>query len=63
MVHNQNGVFYPAWYEGDWQRQNEVMAHSYHLADYVFWQSEFCRRTANMFLGKRKGPGEVLYNA
>lgn len=63
IVHNQNGVFYKAWYGGDWQAQNRHMALSYHLADWVFYQSEFCRRSADLFLGPRSGPGEVLYNA
>ncbi len=63
IVHNQNGVFYPAWYDGDWKAENARMARTYHQANYVFWQSEFCRRTSNLFLGTRSGPGEILYNA
>ena len=63
IVHNQNGVFYPGWYASDWQAQNARMADAYHLADHVFWQSNFCRRCADRFLGKREGPGEVLFNA
>lgn len=63
VVHNQNGVFYPAWFDGDWKAQNARMARSYHLADHVFYQSEFCRRAADRFLGQRQGPGEILYNA
>jgi glycosyltransferase involved in cell wall biosynthesis len=63
IVHNQNGIFYAAWYKGDWQAQNARMARTYHQAAYVFWQSAFCRRSADVFLGERSGPGEVLYNA
>ncbi len=63
LVLNQNGVFYPGWYAGDWQGQNAVMAEAYHRADHVFWQSEFCRRSADKFLGQRSGNGEVLLNA
>ena len=63
IVSNQNGVFYPAWYGGDWRAKNAGMARAYHLADHVFWQSAFCRRAAERFLGAREGPGEVLYNA
>ncbi|GAB4392178.1 MAG: hypothetical protein Tsb005_05110 [Gammaproteobacteria bacterium] len=63
IVYNQNGVFYPAWYEGDWRLANANMARAYHLADYVFYQSEFCRESANIFLGQRQGMGEILYNA
>ncbi len=63
LVHNQNGVFYRAWFAGDWRARNADMARSYHRADYVFWQSAFCRYAANHFLGPRDGPGEVLFNA
>ena len=35
----------------------------YHAADYVFWQSNFCKKSADRFLGERVGKGEVLYNA
>jgi glycosyltransferase involved in cell wall biosynthesis len=63
IVLNQNGVFYSGWYAGDWQRENSFMASAYHRADYVFWQSEFCRRATNLFLGRRERAGEVLFNA
>lgn len=63
IVHNQNGVFYAGWYSGDWRAQNRTMARSYHAADWVFYQSDFCRRAADRFLGARDKPGEVLYNA
>lgn len=63
IVHNQNGLFYPAWYRGDWRGENARMARTYRQAAHVFWQSEFCRRGADHFLGPREGPGEVLYNA
>ncbi len=63
MVHNQNGLFYPGWYTGDWRMQNRRMARTYHQADHVFYQSEFCKRSADQFLGERSGPGEILYNA
>ena len=63
IVYNQNGVFYPAWFKGDWQAENRRMAVAYHAADWVFYQSEFCRRSADRFLGPRRGAGEILYNA
>jgi glycosyltransferase involved in cell wall biosynthesis len=63
IVLNQNGVFYPGWYAGNWRGMNAQMANAYHRADYVFWQSNFCRRAANKFLGQREGPGEILFNA
>jgi len=63
IVHNQDGVFYPAWFRGNWQTRNARMARTYHQANYVFYQSEFCRKSAAKFLGDREGPGEILYNA
>ena len=63
IVLNQNGVFYPAWYKTDWKQQNLKIASIYHSADYVFWQSNFCKIASDKFLGKRLGQGEVLYNA
>ena len=63
IVHNQNGVFYPAWFDGDWEAENARMAQAYRSADLVFFQSEFCRRAADRFLGPLSGAGEVLYNA
>lgn len=63
IVFNQNGVFFAGWYAGDWRAKNAEMARAYHLADHVFWQSEFCRRAADRFLGNRVKPGEILYNA
>ncbi|SNC62151.1 Glycosyltransferase involved in cell wall bisynthesis [Polynucleobacter victoriensis] len=63
LLVNQNGIFYPGWYSGDWRFMNKKMSIIYHHADYVFWQSTFCKNAANQFLGFREGPGEVLFNA
>jgi len=63
IVVNQSGTFYAGWYKGDCQAANDEMAHGHHLADHVFWQSEFSRLSTGKFLGERAGAGEVLYNA
>lgn len=63
LVLNQNGVFYPGWFGSNWATHNLTMSKAYHSADHVFWQSEFCRRSADKFLGTRNKPGEILYNA
>ncbi len=63
IILNQNGVFYPSWYPNKWREKNKAMAEIYQKADYVFWQSNFCRHSADYFLGKRNLPGEVLFNA
>ena len=38
------------------EEKNLEMSNIYHQANFVFWQSEFCKNCANKFLGKRKGP-------
>lgn len=63
IILNQNGVYYKAWFKGNYLERNELMANGYHLADYVLWQSRFCKKTSDKFLGKRKGDGEILYNS
>lgn len=63
IVLNQNGVYYSGWYSGNWKKMNKDMSSAYHNSDYVFWQSQFCKKSADKFLGLRKGKGEILYNA
>ncbi len=63
IILNQNGVFYPAWFKGNYQKMNLINKFLYHSADYVFWQSEFCKKASDKFLGQRRGSGEILYNA
>lgn len=62
LVLNQNGVFYPGWYPVGWERENARMAKVHGAADYVFYQSEFCRVCAEKYLGPRKGASEILFN-
>jgi len=63
LVWNQNGVAYPGWHGPGWERTNQPMAKILQAADYVFYQSRFCKLSADRFLGERLGPWEILYNA
>jgi glycosyltransferase involved in cell wall biosynthesis len=62
LVWNQNGVWYPACYGPDWEKVNKPMRRMLHAADYVFYQSQFCKLSADFFLGERQRPWEILYN-
>lgn len=62
IVLNQNGVAYPAWHPQGWDEANRPLAAAYHAADHVFWQSDFCRVSADRYLGARLGSGEILFN-
>jgi glycosyltransferase involved in cell wall biosynthesis len=63
IVLNQNGVYFSGWYGNGWESKNNKLVPAYQLADYIFWQSEFCQVSANKYLGKNNTPGEVLFNA
>ncbi len=64
IVLNQNGVYYPAWYkERDWKKKNAWLRRYHELADYVIYQSRFCRDCAIRFIDPPERPHEILYNA
>jgi glycosyltransferase involved in cell wall biosynthesis len=62
LVWNQNGVAYAGWHGPGWEWVNRPMAKLLHAADYVFYQSEFCKLSADHFLGPRQDQWEILYN-
>ena len=62
VVLNQNGVAYPGWYGPGWEQANRPLRRLLHLADYVIYQSHFCRQAADKFLGPREGAFEILHN-
>ena len=63
VVVNQNGVAYPAWHGAGWERTNAPMAALLPLASHVFYQSRFCKDTADRFLGVQPAQWEILHNA
>ncbi len=62
FVWNQNGAAYPGWYGGGFELVNAPRARLLHEADHVFFQSAFCKVSADRFYGERAGPWEVLHN-
>ena len=62
IVLNQDGVAYPGWHGPGWERTNEPLAELLHAADHVFFQSAFCKRSADRFLGDRQRAWEILHN-
>ena len=62
LVWNQNGVAYPAWDSDNYKATNSKMAYLMRMADYVVYQSEFCRHSADKYLGAVRVPNKVLYN-
>ncbi len=60
---NQSGVAYPGWAGAETEAINARFRRALLAADHVLYQSEFCRRSADEFLGEPRGSWEVLYNA
>ena len=63
VVVNQSGVAYPGWAGAETERINKPFRRALLAADHVLYQSEFCKRSADEFLGEVNGTWEVLYNA
>jgi glycosyltransferase involved in cell wall biosynthesis len=63
IVVNQSGVAYPAWAGAAAGAINRQFRRALLAADHVLYQSEFCKRSADEFLGEPKGSWEILYNA
>lgn len=63
VVVNQDGVGYPGWAGNRTEAVNRPLRRSLHAADHVLYQSEFSKRSADRFLGERRGSWEVLPNA
>ena len=62
LVWNQNGVAYPAWAGKDTKRYNGPMRRFRAKAEYVIYQSAFCRDSAEFFLGHSGAASEILFN-
>jgi glycosyltransferase involved in cell wall biosynthesis len=64
LVWNQNGVYVPWTYAPDiMDAGNAHFRAMMARADYVLYQSEYCRRSAERFVGPYTGRWEVLPNA
>lgn len=62
FVLNQNGVAYPAWHGPGWEKKNRPMSFLLQQADYVIYQSTFCKISADRFAGACQAPWEILAN-
>jgi glycosyltransferase involved in cell wall biosynthesis len=63
VVVNQDGVGYPGWAGDETENVNRPYRLALLAADHVVYQSDFCKRSADVFLGPPRGTWEVLHNA
>lgn len=62
IVLNQNGTAYPAWFGPGWEKANRPMEALIRMADYVFYQSRFCKMAADRHLVARNQDYDICYN-
>ncbi|MBD0384331.1 glycosyltransferase [Paenibacillus sedimenti] len=62
LVWNQNGVAFPAWAGKAYKDMNERRRNLRKQADWVIYQSNFCKMSADKFLGQYNGKFSILYN-
>jgi glycosyltransferase involved in cell wall biosynthesis len=63
VVLNQDGVGYPAWAGAETETVNQPIRKLLGAADHVLYQSDFCKRSADRWVGEPAGSWEVLHNA
>src|SRR5256714_13457032 len=63
IVVNQSGVAYPGWAGAATDELNRPFRRALLAAEHVLYQSEFCKRSADEFLGAPRGSWDILYNA
>lgn len=65
IVYNQNGTYFPAWFDGNCYKKNKAFATLINKSDYIIFQSKFCMRMAKKFLDQLmlKNRHSVIYNS
>lgn len=63
IVLNQNGVYFPAWFSGSLEKKNRELRALADLADFIIFQSEFCRQSFHRWCGEPSAPGRVVLNS
>jgi glycosyltransferase involved in cell wall biosynthesis len=63
LLVNQNGAGYPGWAGDGTEAFNRPLRRILAQAEHVLYQSEFCKRAADEWVGLPGGTWEVLHNA
>lgn len=62
LVFNQNGWYFPAWFNGDCRAANARLVATQRVADYVIFQSRFCLEAGIALTGYCPPNYEILHN-
>jgi glycosyltransferase involved in cell wall biosynthesis len=62
VVVNQNGVAFPAWDGDNYEASNRSLRQLINFADFIIYQSRFCKDSAERYISPPDVPSEVIYN-
>lgn len=59
---NQNGVAFPAWDGTNYEVSNRSLKQLIGFADFIIYQSQFCKYSAERYISPPDVPDEIIYN-
>lgn len=62
IIVNQNGVAFPAWDGANYETSNLSLRQLISFADFIIYQSQFCKDSAERYISPPGVPNEVIYN-
>jgi glycosyltransferase involved in cell wall biosynthesis len=62
IVVNQNGVAFPAWDGENYEVSNRSLKQKISFADFIIYQSQFCKDSAERYISPPDVPNEIIYN-
>lgn len=62
VVVNQNGVAFPAWDGGNYEASNRSLRQLIRFADFIIYQSQFCKDSAKRYISPPDVPNDIIYN-
>ncbi|MCL4268012.1 MAG: glycosyltransferase family 4 protein [Anaerolineales bacterium] len=62
IVVNQNGVAFPAWDGANYENSNLSLKNLISFADFIIYQSQFCKESAERYISPPDVPSEIIYN-
>lgn len=62
VVVNQNGVSFPAWNGANYETSNQPLKRIIGFANFIIYQSQFCKASAERYISPPAVPNEIVYN-
>lgn len=62
IIINQNGVAFPAWEGTDYENTNHSLKKLINFADFIIYQSRFCKESAEKYISPPNVMNEIIYN-